>query len=221
MIDFSIAISSLNRLECLKKCLQSITDSLKNSKDYEIVIVDNSTRQEVKNYLNTLKDIKVVHNTGIGEYSNHNKKFEISSGKYIYHCCDNYLVNNPNGIDWLQDIREVFEAEKDAKIAVVMNEATSSKVVCLTGLVNWNNTPKLKIKDIEYSILGSPNTHVFPTAGWAYKKEYFKIVGNFDASKQVESNHMWQLIKKGYRFAVITNSATTGMIPRMHDGRKF
>jgi len=226
MIDFSIAISSFNRVDCIKECLSSMIASLDKCQNYEIVVVDNSSRKDIKEYLYSInKSIRVIDNYPVsgGDVSNHNKKFEVCYGKYIYHCCDNNLIINKNKRNWLQDIRDVFNAEQDSKVAVIMNELSTSRVACLQGQINWNCMPKMKIKDVEYAILGTPYTHNFPVMGYTYRKDYFNIIGNFetDNNKLIEYNHIWRYLRRGFKFAVVLNSALTTQITRTRNMRNF
>jgi GT2 family glycosyltransferase len=70
--DIGVGILSYNRLDCLKRCVESIrkhTDLTKTT----IFISDESTDQSVKDYLNTINDMVVITNGRIGIAGNSNR----------------------------------------------------------------------------------------------------------------------------------------------------
>jgi glycosyltransferase involved in cell wall biosynthesis len=84
MTKVSVCIPTYNNLELFKKCLNSVL--VQEFKDYEIIVSDDSSNDEIKNYLNKLNhlNIKYIHNSpSLGSPQNWNKAVSEATGNYI------------------------------------------------------------------------------------------------------------------------------------------
>lgn len=108
----SIIIVTRNGLHLTKKCIQSIK---KHTSDLnEIIFVDNGSKDDTLNYLNSLSQTKVIsnpHNYGFAKACN--QGIAASSGEFIV------LLNNDTVVskDWLNGLK--YWLEKDPSIGVV------------------------------------------------------------------------------------------------------
>ena len=102
--DLSIIIVSYKRLDCLRKCIQSIVDTVKTN-PYEIIIVDNQSDDGTPETIHReFPNLRVIENTeNLGFARGNNQGILISGGKYVL------LLNNdtealPEAIDTLIEI---------------------------------------------------------------------------------------------------------------------
>lgn len=97
-MKYSISIACFNKVDVTKKCINYI---LKNSDNYEIIVVDNGSTDGTAEYLNNLnlKNLNIitnVENKGFGEA--HNQALEIANGEYFVvlnndvFVCDSWLI---------------------------------------------------------------------------------------------------------------------------------
>ncbi len=105
-LKLSLILLSHNRPESLKKAVKSIFDFVETPS--ELIIIDDNSLPEVKNYLKSIKPAKAVkkiiihffHN-GINNISrNRNTGIRLSSGRFIYFIADDYELT-PGSTDIL------------------------------------------------------------------------------------------------------------------------
>lgn len=83
MKDLSIIIITWNALGHLKKCLDSVFNTVKNI-DYEIIVVDNNSSDGSTDFLRKFPQITVIaNNENKGVAGARNQGIKISCGKYI------------------------------------------------------------------------------------------------------------------------------------------
>lgn len=110
----SICIPSYNSVELISRSIKSIIKQSFN--DFEIIISDDSTNENVFNFYNSLKDKRIYyykHNCVINATENWNFALKKSKGKYkmlLHH--DDYFINNLI----LQDIHSEFLKNGEAMI---------------------------------------------------------------------------------------------------------
>ena len=102
--DLSIIIVSYKRLDCLRKCIQSIMDTVKTN-PYEIIVVDNQSGDGTpETILQEFPSLQMIENTeNLGFAKANNQGILVSGGKYVL------LLNNdtealPGAIDTLVEI---------------------------------------------------------------------------------------------------------------------
>lgn len=112
-VDFSIIIPVKDNLEYTKKCIESVyqTSALYS---IEIIIIDNDSKQETKNYLNKISDlVKVITNNDNNSFSKaNNQGAEIAEGKYLI------FLNNDTEVkeNWLENLEAKFNEDKNIGI---------------------------------------------------------------------------------------------------------
>ena len=84
MIDLSIIIVSYKRLDYLRKCIQSVIDTVKYVR-YEIIIVDNQSADGTPKIIaKEFPDLRVVENTeNLGFAKGNNLGVQNSNGEFI------------------------------------------------------------------------------------------------------------------------------------------
>ena len=95
-MDLSICIVSMNHIKVLKECIDSIYQNSPKKYSFEIIIVDNcskdGTQNILKRYLKKNKNLKVIFNTQKRNFAeNNNIAIRQSKGKYL-------LILNPDTI---------------------------------------------------------------------------------------------------------------------------
>lgn len=127
--DFSIISPSYNNLELSKK---AITSTLKQEGvSFELIIVDDSTNDDIKNYINNLHDERIRYynnKPSLGAVKNWNYGLGLAIGKYVillHH--DEYFYSKTH----LKTIKTQIEKNNNdvviAPICVHINENANSK----------------------------------------------------------------------------------------------
>ena len=83
----SFIIPAYNSQEHLTKCVNSITDQISTSKNYEIIIINDASRDNTLKLCNKLKkiNIKIINNKkNLGVSLSRNKGIELSKGEYLF-----------------------------------------------------------------------------------------------------------------------------------------
>lgn len=114
----SIVLLAYNNMEYTKLCLKSILDNT-NDIDYELVLVDNASTDQTKEYFDSIVGAKVIHL----EHNLHaTKGFNIglmaSEGKYCAAICNDFIFT----YNWLKNLIECIES--DDRIGFVSPGAT-------------------------------------------------------------------------------------------------
>ena len=116
-IDLSIIIVSYKRLDCLRKCIRSIIDTVKQIR-YEIIIVDNQSADGTPEVISAeFPDLRVIENDeNLGFAKGNNQGILASRGEFIL------MLNNdtevlPNSIETLFKIWEdlIFSPNQPSK----------------------------------------------------------------------------------------------------------
>lgn len=68
VVPSSIVILSYNSMQIMVECLDAIRDTL-NKESYEVIVIDSSTENDVKDYLKEQSDIKLVMNSSFAGFA--------------------------------------------------------------------------------------------------------------------------------------------------------
>jgi glycosyltransferase involved in cell wall biosynthesis len=155
---FSVIVPTYNRLESLKRTIDSLVEL--DFRDYELIIVNDGSTDGTDNYLGCLSSEAKIHflnQTNLGPAAARNAGLSEASGQYIAYTDDDCVVPR----HWLRRFHQVFE-EKGADIlgGVVKNcvknnqyseisqEITNHFVRTLGG--DGRSTPFLTSNNIAY-----------------------------------------------------------------------
>jgi glycosyltransferase involved in cell wall biosynthesis len=114
MIDLSVVIPSYNNLRLLKNSLNSVLSQ--RNIVIEIIIVDDSTTDEIEYYIRTLKDDRILYykNTPIkGAIKNWNFGLELANGNYI-----TILHHDEYYADPINQLSSIFSHNKNYDILI-------------------------------------------------------------------------------------------------------
>ena len=116
----SIIILTYNNLNYTKKCIESIKKYTKN-KDYEIIVIDNNSTDNTKDYLKELKNIKVIYNKeNLGFPKGCNQGIQIADKEN-----DILLLNNDTIVttNWLDNLKiALYSSDKIGATGSVCNK---------------------------------------------------------------------------------------------------
>lgn len=139
-IDLSIIIVNFNTKEFLKRCLESLRQSLLGNSKVEIIVVDNASTDGSVQYFNVWKqnDIKVIRNKeNLGFAKANNRGIKKASGRYI-------LFLNPDTIvpeNTIKTMIDFMEANPKVGAATCRVELTDGRLdqACHRGFPTpWN-----------------------------------------------------------------------------------
>jgi len=110
--DVSIVVPAYNAEAEIKRCLESL-QKLSNRLDYEIIVVDNGSRDQTLNVINSFKKIKVLQETQKGASHARNAGWKAASAPFIAFI-DSDCVAHPT---WIENL--LPELENNEKLAGV------------------------------------------------------------------------------------------------------
>lgn len=98
-MKLSILIPLYNKEKYVERCLNSLLEQDIAPKDYEIIIVDDGSKDSgpaiVQNYAENQKNIKLIRQQNQGPSAARNRCLEAASGEYLYFLdADDYLASN-------------------------------------------------------------------------------------------------------------------------------
>ena len=105
----SITICTYNRLEYLKKCLNSILDQTKSNPDIEINIIDKNSTDKTKEYIYTMQksfpELNYYVEKKQGISFARNLSFEVCKGEYLAFVDDDAVINKNWLISLLNELK--------------------------------------------------------------------------------------------------------------------
>ncbi|MBD3903819.1 glycosyltransferase [Chryseobacterium sp. Ch-15] len=165
MPKVSICIPTYNNLEAFKKCLDSVL--MQTYTDYEVVVTDDSSNGEIKNYLNENSNRENIfyfkNKKTLGSPENWNEAIRKSKGEYIkiLHHDDWFTHENS-----LEIFVQLLDKNPISAIAFV-----ASKNINLENnmIINYNRPSKEKIEEIKNNpvtllngnFIGAPSATIF------------------------------------------------------------
>jgi glycosyltransferase involved in cell wall biosynthesis len=159
----SICIPTYNNLKLFQRCLSSVQQQ--DFTDYEIIVSDDSTNDEIEKYLLTieLKNIKYTRNTpSLGSPLNWNKAMEMASGDYIKILHHDDYFSDKNSLS-----KFVNAFTKNPEVAFVFSETLIAFKKQNLFFVNKANNSQLRRLSNEpeflffRNIIGAPSVTMF------------------------------------------------------------
>jgi len=190
----SVIIPTYNREQLLKETINAIQNQ--TFKDFEIIIVDNYSKDNTKKLVDSYKDQRLSYfknqNNGIVAV-NRNFGIKKSKGEYIAFCDDDDL--------WLPDKleKQLMEFTSDKKLGLVCTNGFSFSEVGI-----HKRLLKPKDKFISFKQLLFENTIV--SCSVMVKNKVLKDVGLFDESHDVltgEDYELWLRVANKYKIKQI------------------
>jgi glycosyltransferase involved in cell wall biosynthesis len=172
----SAIICTHNRANYLKKAIRSLLEQTLQKSEYEIVVVDNASKDNTKEIINEFSDIKnlkYMYEPKLGLSQARNTGWKNAKGKYVAYLDDDAVASK----NWLKKIVEIFEQD--------------SRIGCVGGKVEpvWESERPTWLSD---SMLGaltvldwSPKPIIlnkeqwFVGANFAVRRKLLKSIGGF------------------------------------------
>ncbi len=105
----SIIIPVYNEILYTLNCLYSLRNNIQNI-DYEIIIVNDNSKDNTIDYLNKISNLKIINNeTNFGFLKNVNKALKVAKGEFILIFNNDILVLN----NFLKHLLDVFDNNPD------------------------------------------------------------------------------------------------------------
>ena len=194
----SIIVTTYNRKEYLKECIESIL--AQTYINFELIIVDNFSNYDINTFLKSFSDvrIKIIQNNNNGKYViNRNLGIKSSKGNFIAFCDDddqwvpknlkikiNYLIKNST-LGMITSQEEIIDEIGERTGKLTHSWITDSHLVTFKSLFFKN--------------VGSPSAVVI-------RKSCFDSVGYFDESKDkknIEDIDYWLRFSSKFKIMYI------------------
>jgi glycosyltransferase involved in cell wall biosynthesis len=176
--QISVIIPVYNDSENLKLCLQALTNQSYPKLSYEVIVVDNSSTENLEQITSAFKDIKFDFEAMTGSYAARNKGIAISKGE-ILAFTDSDCVPSPEWIE--QGIKSLELAQADlagGKITFSFSPQKSTAEI-------FDSITALQVKkNIE-------TRQLTVTANLFAYKYVFDAIGLFDASLKSGGDFKW------------------------------
>jgi len=199
----SIIIPVKDALNYFKKCIDSIR---KYTTDYELIIIDNDSNKETKEYLKDLDAIIITNSENRGFPYGCNQGIKLASYNYLCFLNDDTIVT-PN---WLYKLQKAFEVKKDCGICGPTT-CYSRGMQCDKTLMN----KRFKMSEVEILDYSSKlKEEYIQTVIYGFcmltRKEILNKVGGFDWKRYGFGNYdeidlQWRLEKLGYSCLLYTS----------------
>lgn len=177
MFNCSIIVVTFNRLNLLKKCLNSLVNQNTDSK-YEIIVIDNNSTDGTEDYLNNLKSefgfVNVLKNNNTNVSSGRNIGINLSRSNLILFIDDDAKASE----FWISEYIKLFNNNKNIVIAggpmfglpeINLPEWLSEKNYSYLGNLDHNIESKF-VNVFE---------HHLASCNLAVRKEIFNEIGSF------------------------------------------
>lgn len=210
----SVVIINHNGSSYLKGCLNSIVKS--NSKDIEVVVVDNGSSDSSLDMLETFKgrhsiQLRLVSlDKNYGPAFARNRGVEISKGKYIS------FLDNDTIVDKNWAIEAVMAFEKDYKLGIIqcklLLNKDRDKIDYVGEYIGSNGflVQRARAGEIDRGQYDQPvKILAAKSAGMFVRKDVFEKIGGFDSDYFIyveETDLGWRCWLAGYQCKYIANS---------------
>ena len=152
-IHISAVVCTLNRVDYLRKALQSLVDQTLPKERYEILVVDNGSTDDTKSVVcaefKGVSNVRYVCEPALGLSHARNAGWRNATGKYVAYLDDD-AVASPR---WLERILDVFETVKPqpggvgGKVEPVWEaprpQWLSDAMVPYLTVVSWSDAPTI------------------------------------------------------------------------------
>lgn len=179
----SVIIPVHNRLNLLKNTLSSLESQNFPKNDYEIILIDDGSKEEIGKFLHGYADlnpqVKYLKQKQGGPAKARNLGIKNSKGDIIAFTDSDCVVAN----DWLNQI----------SISYTQND--------VLGIAGKTICPSLNLTPLDYQLNEFELQRHYPTCNISYKKEILKKVGGFDESFRYPHNEDvdlgWRVLQYG------------------------
>ena len=171
-MKLSLIIVTYNSYKYIQKCIQSILDSIEPFDDYEIIIIDNNSKDGTIDIVNNFSNSKIKilkSNDNMGYSAAVNKAIEVTSFEKV-------LVLNPDTIILENGIVELFERSNRSDVGVV-----GAKLLNLDGTLQVSSRRHFPTLGILFSYVLRLNK-IFNKSRFFGKYNYTHLDENLETS---------------------------------------
>lgn len=181
----SIVVPTYNSLSLLKKVLSCLSNQ--TTKNYEIIVVDDSSNNEIEDYLQTKTAVRYYHNRpALGAVNNWNYGLSLAKGEYvILHHHDEYFLGENHLSKILEELNHNDVVVSNVKVA------TSNDKEHTLGIPSFVKKIFLKRPELFFLI-----NVIGPSACFAVKKS---------VCQQFDKNLVWKVDSEWY-YRILKNS---------------
>lgn len=204
-MKFSIIVPTFNRKGSLKKCLESLLSQDYPVFEYEIIVIDDGSKDGTQDFLKTYRDgrIRAFFNNHGGPAKARNFGAKNSYGIYLAFTDDDCLVSS----SWLKELETGFSRWSQAGAVggylEAPDEVLKSKITA--KLEAFETREIYKAGDKEY--LGGFESPAGGTNNIAYRKVVFDELGGFDENfpeaAGEDADLKFRAVKAGYKIGYL------------------
>lgn len=202
----SIIVLAHNQLEYTKKCLESIRKNTTNI-EYEIIVVNNGSSDNTKEYLELQEDIIVINNEkNLGFSKGNNIGFEKAKGKYVVFLNNDTIVTK----NWLFNmVNYLDENSTVGAVGPVTNNISGSQQIS----VNYNLENQSNLDTFVNNLLRvKKSSSTLRLVGFCLvvRKRILSEIGVFDEEFEVgnyeDDDLCLRILEYGYSLKIVHNS---------------
>lgn len=164
MPKVSVCIPTYNQTIYLKKCIESL--AMQTFTDYEIIISDDSTTNEVKNYIDTLTIKNTLHyfshSPSLGAPANWNYSMSKAKGDYIkilHH--DDFFTHHDSLKQYVELLDKNPQIDFAFSASVILNHQTQKTKQFRCSSKNLTNLQKQPGILFFENLIGAPSATIF------------------------------------------------------------
>lgn len=185
MPKISICIPTYNRSDLLKKTLISV--SRQTIKPYEVIVVDNCSKDNTEEVVKNFKEIIYYKNRyNLGMIENWNRCIELATGVFLV------LLHSDDVISpkWYEEWQRLINLYNNNTIGAYFSAVFTIDSEENTRIIYRVFSKETLLKSSEaFKILWSRNMCGLPTSGaLIYRKSIFDILGKFDKAYSTEAD---------------------------------
>lgn len=199
MIQASIIVPVYNGESFIRPCLDSVTTQTLPQDQYEIIVVDDGSRDDslqlLREYEERYDFITVISQENKGPAISRTVGVQAAQGEYVFILSQDCIAYP----DWLETVIKVFE--DDAAVGIVQGQITSERPIDIP---------------IHHCTVVMQFSYSFETAGIAYRASAIDEIGRNLEDELAEfgddTDFAWRIIESGYSAKWIDHPTVTHLV---------
>jgi glycosyltransferase involved in cell wall biosynthesis len=187
----SVVVPAYNAAKTIEICLDSLVKQNYSRKGYEIIVVDDGSKDETKSIILSYKQVRYIYQVNAGPASARNTGWKNAKGDIVVFTDSDCVLEK----NWLEEMTKPFEVEDEVGAVGGAYEKTINSDKWLARLIG----EEIKFR---YSKIGQ-YTDAHGSYSLAVRKSVLEEVGGFNKSYPVATAEDWDLcykiIEKGYK----------------------
>jgi glycosyltransferase involved in cell wall biosynthesis len=190
----SIIVPTYNRIDQLRRCVDSLNSLRYSNNDHEICVVNDGSSDGTRRFLNeqasTVSNLRVIHQENQGVAAARNAGIDATTGEYVFSTDDDCIVPP----DWIQqhlDRHEQYDVDgvNGQQWPIETNIVEAFKIA-----IYWQEHEESHMLNDPDSVVGATTNNL------SYRREVFETVGGFDTSLRRGSDpeHSKRVLESGF-----------------------